>query len=147
MMQCLGTLETSLTRDCSTQVGAAHNGLLFISGVLPLDPKTNRCVPGGVREQLEQALDNLRSLLDASDSDLAHLVSIQILTPDRESLGIINEVYRRKLMTHKPARSIIPCASFHPGALVEINAVAMVSPELVSMKWCKESAQFQLLSA
>lgn len=147
MMQCLGTLETSVNRDCSIQVAAAQNGLLFISGVLPLDPKTDGCVPGGVREQLEQAFENLRTLLDESDSDLAHLVSIQILTSDRESLGVINEVYRRKLMTHKPARSIIPCSSIHPGALVEINAVAMVSPELVSMKWFKESAHFELLSA
>jgi 2-iminobutanoate/2-iminopropanoate deaminase len=114
---------------------------------LPLVPKTKRCVRGGVREQLEQAFKNLHALLDASDSDLGHLVSIQILAPDRESLAIINEVYRRNLRTHKPARSIIPCGSLHPGALVEINAVAMVSPERISMKWSKESAQLQLMSA
>jgi 2-iminobutanoate/2-iminopropanoate deaminase len=147
MMNCLEVTTSSLTGEFAVQVVETNNGMLFISGVLPLVPDTDRCVPGGVGQQMEQALENLRTLLNASYSDLEHLVSIQILIPDRDSLAIVNDVYRRKLMDHKVARSVIPCGSFHPGALVEINAVAMVSPERVSMRWCEESAQPYLLSA
>jgi reactive intermediate/imine deaminase len=147
MMQCVETMDAPSIGDCSMQAVNASNGLLFISDVLPIVPKTDRCVSGGVREQMEQAFENLRTLLNASDSDLEHLVSVQILIPDKEFLTIVNDVYRSVLMTHKPARSIIPCGSLHPDALVEINAVAMISPARISVKWYEQISQSHLLSA
>jgi 2-iminobutanoate/2-iminopropanoate deaminase len=142
MMQSTETITTASPENFASQAVTVNNGLIFISGVLPVIPKSEKCVAGGVAEQLEQAFENLQTVLNNADSDLEHLVSIQILIPDRESLAVVNDVYPRILKSHKPARSIIPCGSLYPEALIEINAVAMVSPTRVSVKWYQQAAQF-----
>jgi 2-iminobutanoate/2-iminopropanoate deaminase len=142
MMQSTENTSTASPDAFSGQAVTVSKGLIFISSVLPITPKSNTCVSGGLREQLEQAFENLRAILNNADSDLEHLVSIQILVPDKESLQVVNEVYSRILKFHKPARSIIPCGSVYPEALVEVNAVAMVSPTRVSVKWYQQAAQF-----
>ncbi len=100
------------------------NGLVFVAGILPIVPNTDRHIPDGVAAQAQQALDNLRAVLRAANSDLDQLVSVQIFIPSIESWGAINDVYRAALGAHKPARTVIPCGPLHYGALIEVNAVA-----------------------
>ncbi len=103
------------------------NGLVFVAGILPVVPNSDRYIPDGIAAQAHQALDNLRAVLRAANSDLDRLVSVQLFIPSIESWGAINEVYRDALGAHKPARTVIPCGPLHYGALIEVNAVAAVN--------------------
>ncbi|MGI8510832.1 MAG: RidA family protein [Gemmatimonadaceae bacterium] len=103
------------------------NGLVFVAGILPIAPNSDRRIPDGIAAQAQQALDNLRAILQVANSGLDQLVSVQLFIPSIETWGAVNDVYRHALGSHKPARTVIPCGPLHYGALIEINAVAAVS--------------------
>lgn len=102
------------------------NGFVFVSGLLPIVPETNRQIPQGIAAQTEQVFKNMKAILKAANSDLDRLVNVQIFISDIEYWSIVNEVFARMLGKHKPARIIIPCNGLHYGALIEANAVALV---------------------
>ena len=94
------------------------NGLIFVSGLLPTIPNTNRQMPEGIAGQTEQVFINMRAILQAANSDLNQLVSLQVFIPDIEYWSIVNEIFAHTLGNHKPARTIIPCNPLHYGALI-----------------------------
>jgi 2-iminobutanoate/2-iminopropanoate deaminase len=102
------------------------NGLVFVSGILPIVPNTKQSIPDGIPAQIDQIFHNLKAILNAANSDFSHLVNVQIFIPSTDFWAEINEAYQHALGAHKPARTIIPCGALHYGALVEINAVAEV---------------------
>lgn len=105
--------------------GVVSGQLLFISGQLPFNPATGTFA-SGIEAQFTQAMANVEAVLQAADSSLAKLVSVQIFITDVQHWPIINTLYAALMGAHKPARAIIPCGELHHGALVEITAVAEV---------------------
>lgn len=103
-----------------------HNGFIFISGQLPLDPITRKVVEGGVDDQVRQAMANVRNILLAAGSDLDNIVKVNISVTDGSLWSEVNRVYAEVMGDHKPARAVIPCGELHYGALVEIEAIAVV---------------------
>ena len=69
----------------------------------------------------------MQAILQAANSDLDKLVNVQIFIPDIEYWSTVDEVFARTLGKHKPARTIIPCSPLHYGALIEANAVALIT--------------------
>ncbi len=102
-------------------------GLIFVAGLLPIIPNTNREIPDGLVAQTEQVFNNLRAILAAAGVGLDALASVQIFVPSIESWSELNSVYVRELGTHKPARTVIPCGPLHYGVLLEMNAVAVAA--------------------
>jgi 2-iminobutanoate/2-iminopropanoate deaminase len=103
------------------------NGFVFVSGVLPLSPGGDKILPAGIEAQCEQVFTNLRHVLEASGSSLQHLVNVQVFIPDVALWPDVNATYQRMLGAHKPARTVVPCGALHYGALIEINAVGLIS--------------------
>ncbi len=101
------------------------NGFIFVSGLLPLIPDTNRQIPEGIEAQAEQIFKNMKVILQAAQSDLSRLVSVQIFISNVEHWSTVNQVFVRVLGEHKPARTIIPCNVLHYGALIEANAISL----------------------
>ena len=102
-----------------------HNGTLFVSGQLPMDPKT-RAVPEGIEEQTLAALRNLENLLFAAGSDRNHVLQVRIYVSDIDLWDRVNKTYSGWFGDHKPARAIIPCGALHFGCLRELEATAAV---------------------
>ncbi|MFN3244868.1 MAG: RidA family protein [Planctomycetota bacterium] len=102
-----------------------HGGLLFVSGQLPMDPRT-RAVPDGIEAQTVRALDNLDNLLQAAGSDREHVLQVRIYVSDIEHWDAVNRTYAAWFGDHKPARAIIPCGGLHHGCLLELEATAAV---------------------
>jgi len=100
-----------------------RNGMVFTSGQIPLSPQTGEMVDGGVKEQAEQVISNLRAVLDAAGSDIAHVIKTTCFLTDMGNFSAFNEVYARHF-TGKPARSCVAVLALPKGALVEIEAVA-----------------------
>jgi 2-iminobutanoate/2-iminopropanoate deaminase len=107
--------------------GIVANGLVFVSGQLPMDPATGIVVAGGIEAQTERALRNVALILEAAGSGLERVVQMTIYISDGELWGAVNQVYARVMGTHRPARAVIPVSPLHYGALIEIQAVALAS--------------------
>ena len=103
-----------------------HNGLIFVSGQLPVDHATGETETGAIEKQTEIALRNVETILKAAGSDLNHVLQMTIYVSEMDDWGKVNEVYQRILGEHKPARAIVPVKTLHFGTQIEIQAIAMV---------------------
>ena len=102
------------------------NGLIFVSGQLPINFATGEVETGAIELQTELALRNVETILVAANSDLNHVLSVTIYVSEMELWDKVNEVYKRILGEHKPARAIVPVKDLHFGTKIEIQAVAAV---------------------
>ncbi len=103
-----------------------HNGLVFVSGQLPVDPETGKEVTDSIEDQTEQCLRNVSRVLQAAGSELDHVLKMTVFISDEKYWGAVNETYARVLGKHKPARAIIPVGDFRGDFLIEIEAIAAV---------------------
>jgi 2-iminobutanoate/2-iminopropanoate deaminase len=101
------------------------NGLVFVSGQLALRPGEKELVPGGITEQTEQVLTNLRAILEAAGSSLDQIVKTTVFLQNLGDFAAMNDVYARHVGSVPPARSTIEVAKLPSGALVEIEAIAL----------------------
>jgi 2-iminobutanoate/2-iminopropanoate deaminase len=101
-----------------------HNGLVFVSGQLPLDPVSKEVVEGGIEAQMSQVMANIRAILEASGSGLDNILKATIYIPDSSYWPEINRVYAECMGDHKPARAVIPCGELHYGVLLEMEVIA-----------------------
>jgi 2-iminobutanoate/2-iminopropanoate deaminase len=104
--------------------GILHQGLVFVSGQLPLDLSSREPFTGDIGEQTELALRNVEAVLKAAGSDLKHVLQMTIYVSDMELWGKVNEVYARVMGDHRPARAIVPVKDLHFGTQIEIQAIA-----------------------
>jgi len=104
-----------------------NNGMLFISGQVPIDAVTGKIVEGGVVEQTRQVMENIRAIVKAADfgNDLSKILKCTIYLSDMSLFGAMNEVYGTYFPTQPPARAAFAVKGLPLGALVEIEAVAM----------------------
>jgi 2-iminobutanoate/2-iminopropanoate deaminase len=100
-------------------------GLVFVSGQLALRPGETELVAGGIAEQTEQVLANLRAILEAAGSSLDRVVQTTVFLQSLDDFAAMNEVYARHLGAAPPARSTVEVARLPSGALVEIEAIAL----------------------
>ncbi len=103
-----------------------HNGLVFVSGQLPINHETGEENTHSIEAQTEQCLRNVEADLLGADSDLNHVLKMTIFVSDENLWGAVNETYKRILGEHKPARAIIPVGKFRSDFLIEIEAIAAV---------------------
>jgi 2-iminobutanoate/2-iminopropanoate deaminase len=103
-----------------------HNGLAFLSGQIPLDPETGQIVEGGVTEQTEQILENLRAVLEACGSSLDRVLKTTVFLKDMTEFGAMNEVYAQHFSDQPPARSTVEVARLPRDVRVEIDCIAAV---------------------
>lgn len=101
-----------------------HNGLIYISGQLPIDPVTGEKKLGSIEEQTEQVLANVRAIVEAAGSDLNHVLRMTVYVSDIELWGQVNEIYARTFGEHRPARAVVPVKDLHYGFKIEIEAIA-----------------------
>lgn len=99
-------------------------GLVFLSGQIPLDPRTGELVAGDVRAQADRVLDNLAAVLRAAGLSFEQVVKTTIYLTDLADFGAVNEVYGKRFGAVPPARATVQVAALPRGAKVEIDAVA-----------------------
>ncbi len=104
--------------------GIEHNGLIYVSGQLPMTLDTREPFTGSIEEQTELALRNVEAVLKASGSDLSGVIQMTIYVSDMELWGRVNETYARVMGDHRPARAIVPVKDLHFGTKIEIQAIA-----------------------
>jgi 2-iminobutanoate/2-iminopropanoate deaminase len=101
-------------------------GLVFVSGQLALRPGSGELVGRTIQEQTEQIFANLRAILEEAGSGLDRLVKTTVFLANLSDFTGMNEVYARHAGERPPARSTVEVAALPSGALVEIEAVALL---------------------
>jgi 2-iminobutanoate/2-iminopropanoate deaminase len=102
------------------------NGFVFVSGQLSLRPGEKDLLGGDIKVQTQQALSNLRAILEAAGSSLDRLVKTTVFLQNLDDFAGMNEVYASHVGSTPPARSTVEVAKLPSGALVEIEAIALV---------------------
>ena len=98
--------------------------LLFMSGQIPIDPKTGQLVTGDAAVHARRALDNLGALLKAAGLSFANVVRTTVFLADMNDFAAVNEVYGSYFSDPKPARVTVQAAKLPREARVEIDAIA-----------------------
>lgn len=102
------------------------NGFVFLSGQIPLDPKTQQVVEGDIAVQTERVLENLKGVVEAAGSSLQHAIKTTVFLTDMNDFTAMNEVYGRYFSAHPPARSTIEVSRLPRNVRVEIDLVALL---------------------
>ncbi len=103
--------------------------LIFTAGQIPLDPKTNDFIGGGVGRETRQVLENLKSILEAAGSGLDQVIKTTVFLSSMDDFAVMNEVYEQYFKKNPPARSTVEASRLPKGVRLEIDAVAYVGPE------------------
>jgi 2-iminobutanoate/2-iminopropanoate deaminase len=101
--------------------------LVFVSGQIPLDPKTGEIVSGEIEDEARQVLTNLKAVLGASGSELACVVKATVYLTDMRLFPRINAIYAEAFSADPaPARATVEVSALPLGARVEIDAIAFI---------------------
>ena len=99
------------------------NGLVFTSGVIPIIPETGELVEGGIEKQAEQAIGNLKALIEASGAKIEDTIKTVVFIKDMNDFAKVNEIYSHFFTGDCPARSCVEVASLPKDVLIEIEAI------------------------
>lgn len=105
--------------------GIKANGMVFVSGQLPIDPATGN-FPEGVKAQTEQSLKNCKAILEGAGLTLANVVKTTVFLKDMNDFAAMNEVYASHFADPFPARAAVEVARLPRDAMVEIEMIAAV---------------------
>jgi len=101
------------------------NGFIFISGQIPLDPRTQELVEGNVARQTERVMENLKGIAEAAGSSLDRVVKTTVFLKDLADFPAMNEVYSRYFPANPPARATVQVARLPRDVGVEIELIAL----------------------
>lgn len=118
------------TKDAPSAIGpysqaVEAGGLIFTSGMIPIDPETDELVEGDITVQAERAIKNLIALLKASGSGTENVIKTVVFIKDMNDFAKVNEIYAKYFTGDFPARSCVEVARLPKDVLIEIEAVAL----------------------
>jgi 2-iminobutanoate/2-iminopropanoate deaminase len=102
-----------------------HGGFVFLSGQIPLDPKTGELIKGDVGAQTERVIQNLAAVLEAAGCKFRDVVKTTIYLADMNDFQAVNSIYAMAFTEPFPARATVQVAALPRGARVEIDAIAI----------------------
>lgn len=104
--------------------GIALDFLLFIAGQTAIDPETEELVTGGIENETHQALQNLKTILEAGGSSLDQVLKTTVFLKDMQDFDVVNSIYITYFSSQLPARTCLQVSAMPKGAMIEIEAIA-----------------------
>lgn len=101
-----------------------HGGFVFVSGQVPVDPKTGQIVEGGIEEQASRVLENVTLVLEAAGLTLDHVVKTTVFLKDMNNFARMNETYGKYFAMNPPARTTVEVARLPRDVQIEIEVIA-----------------------
>lgn len=102
-----------------------HQGIIYCSGQIAIDPNNNTVVEGGITEQVDQVMKNLKSVLKAANSDTDKILKCTIYLNEMSDFAALNDVYSTYFNSDPPARETVAVKGLPKGVLVEISCIAL----------------------
>lgn len=124
-------IEKVFTPDAPEPVGhysqaVIANGMIFISGQLPIVPGSGEKISGTIEDQTLQVLKNIEAITVAAGSNKSKIVKVTVYISDISLWGDVNKIYSGFFGVHKPARAIVPVRDLHYGFKIEMDAIAAI---------------------
>lgn len=104
----------------------AANGMLYISGQLPITASGEKLTGASFEQQARQTLQNISAVLEAAGADKSDLVQVRVYLADVGHWPRFNDLYAQWIGDWKPARAVVPVGALHYGLQVEVEAVALL---------------------
>lgn len=122
------------TDDAPKAIGPYSQGVVvetgrfvFTAGQIALDPSTGSVIEGGIAEQTNRVLENIKAILKAAGSDLSRVVKTTVFLKDMNDFAEMNRVYGTYFAENPPARSAVEVARLPKDVLIEVECVASLS--------------------
>lgn len=103
-----------------------HNGLVYCSGQIALNPDTMEIVGEDAKSQAQQVMKNLAEVLRAAGSDFSKVIKCSIFLDSMDDFGVVNEVYGAFFTENPPARETVAVQTLPKEVLVEISCIASI---------------------
>lgn len=100
--------------------------LLFVSGQIPVDPKTGSIVEGDITAQADQSMRNVAALLKAAGLGFEHVARTTVFLADMDDFAAMNVVYAKYIVNPPPARATVQVARLPRDVKIEIDAIAVI---------------------
>ena len=105
----------------------AHDGVLYVSGQIAIDPETNELLTDDLEVETRRVLDNLKAIVEAGGSNLANVIKCSVFVSDIENFGKINTIYAEYFPAEAaPARALVEVANLPKYVNVEISCIAAI---------------------
>jgi 2-iminobutanoate/2-iminopropanoate deaminase len=104
-----------------------HGGIVYVAGQVPINPKTGEKCLGTIEEQTWQVLENISSILEASNSSIENVLKVNMYITDINLWARVNQVYSKFFGDCRPARVVVPIKDLHYGFNIEADAIAFVN--------------------
>jgi reactive intermediate/imine deaminase len=119
------------TKDAPEAIGTYSQAIrvgdtIYLSGQIPLDPKSMQLVTGDTRAEIKRVFDNLAAVAAAAGGSLANAVKLNVYLTDLKNFALVNEVMAEYFEEPYPARAALGVAALPRGAAVEVDAVLVV---------------------
>ncbi|WP_299706125.1 RidA family protein [uncultured Pontibacter sp.] len=101
-----------------------HNGIMYVSGQIPLDPQNGELVSGTIEEETHQVMKNLSAILQEAGMGFDNVLKCTIFVKDLSNFGAINEVYGSYFKSNPPARETVEVSRLPKDVNVEISCIA-----------------------
>ena len=102
-----------------------HNGIVYVSGQLPIDPVSGTIVNGEI-EQIDQVFSNLAAVLNSSGSDWLQVLSMTVFLAKKDLWSIVNTKCKDVFGSYLPSRTIVPEVGLKEGVLIEVSLIAAI---------------------
>ena len=125
-------MRTAVTSDDAPKAQGVYTPairagqLLFISGQIPVDPKTGAVVEGDITAQADQSMRNVLALLKAAGLGFEHVARTTVFLADMNDFAAMNAVYARYVVDPPPARATVQVARLPRDVKIEIDAIAVI---------------------
>ncbi len=106
--------------------GIISNGFVFTAGQVPLIPGSSNLAQGGIQGQTRQVMDNITGVLEAAGSSMANVVKTTVFLADINDFAEFNAIYGEYFPENPPARTTVQAGALPLGALIEVEAVALL---------------------
>ncbi len=107
--------------------GIKVGNTIYVAGFVAIDPKTGKVVPGGIKEQAKQAMENVKAVLEASGSSMKDVVKTTVYLTTMQDFSGMNEVFKAYFPTDPPVRTTVGVKLPLPELLIEIDAIACIT--------------------
>ena len=126
------TKEIISTKNAPQAIGpysqaVKAGNLMFISGQIPLDPKTGDLVSQSIEDQAKQVLENVKSICEEAGRSLDDIVKISIFLTDLSNFAVVNDVMKEYFSEPYPARATVEVSGLPLGVNVEIEAIVLIN--------------------
>ena len=126
------TKEIISTKNAPQAIGpysqaVKAGNLMFISGQIPLDPKTGDLVSQSIEDQAKQVLENVKSICEAAGCSLDDIIKISIFLTDLSNFAVVNDMMKEYFSEPYPARATVEVSGLPLGVNVEIEAIVLTN--------------------